>query len=127
MGVEPRAGRLTFANADEVLESFHARRWTDGLPFVAPTAKRVGAMVAGSGRRGSEVIAVIPPRWAEATVENIAINAVMAGCLPAHMPLLIAAVQAASAPEFGLYSVQATTHPCAVMMLVWARSSASWA
>jgi hypothetical protein len=114
----PSAGRFTFANDDEVQESFHARRWTDGLPIVAPTFKRVRAMIAGSGRRGSEVIAVIPPRWAEATVENIAINAVMAGCVPAHMPLLIAAVQAAAAPEFGLYSVQATTHPCAVMMLV---------
>ena len=68
-------------------------------------------MIAGSGRRAGEVIAVVPPRWAEATVENIAINAVMAGCLPQHMPLVIAALQAAADPEFGLYSVQATTHP----------------
>jgi len=75
-------------------------------------------MVAGSGRPRHEVIGVIPPRWAEATVENIAINAVMAGGVPAHMPLLIAAVQAACDSAFGLYSVQATTHPCAVMMLV---------
>lgn len=115
---EPVAGRLTFASDDEVMEAYHARRWTDGLPFVLPTAKRVQAMVAGSGRRGSEVIAVVPPLWAEATVENIAINAVMAGCLPSYMPLLIAAVQAAAEPEFGLFSVQATTHPCAVLMLV---------
>src|SRR5262245_4712840 len=115
---EASARRLTFASDDEVLEAYHARRWTDGLPFVLPTPERVRAMVAGSGRSGSEVIAVVPPRWAEATVENIAVNAVMAGCLPAHMPLVIAAVQAACAPEFGLYSVQATTHPCAVMMLV---------
>jgi hypothetical protein len=115
---ERLAERLTFASDDEVLETYHARRWTDGLPFVLPTAARVQAMVAGSGRRGSDVIAVVPPRWAEATVENIAINAVMAGCLPQHMPLVIAAVQAASDPEFGLYSVQATTHPCAVLMLV---------
>jgi hypothetical protein len=116
--VESGGGRLAFANGDEVLEAFHARRWTDGLPIVPPTPRRVKAMIAGSGRRGHEVIAVIPPRWAEATVEHIAINAVMAGCVPAHMPLLVAAVQAAAAPEFGLYSVQATTHPCAVMMLV---------
>jgi hypothetical protein len=75
-------------------------------------------MVAGSGRRGADVVAVVPPRWAEATVENIAINAVMAGCLPRYMPLLVAAVQAACEPEFGLYSVQATTHPCAVLVLV---------
>jgi hypothetical protein len=115
---EPVAERLTFASDDEVMEAYHARRWTDGLPFVLPTAKRVQAMVAGSGRPGSEVIAVLPPRWAEATVENIAINAVMAGCLPPYMPVLIAAVQAVADPQFGLFSVQATTHPCAVLMLV---------
>jgi hypothetical protein len=110
--------RFTFADEDEALESFHARRLTDGLPFVLPTTERVEAMIAGSGRRASEVIAIVPPRWAEATVENIAINAVMAGCRPQYMPVLIAALQAAADPAFGLYSVQATTHPCAVMMLV---------
>jgi hypothetical protein len=117
-GVESAPERLTFSSDDELTEAYHARRWTDGLPFVAPTAERVRAMVAGSGRSRSEVIGVVPPRWAEATVENIAVNAVMAGCLPEHMPLLIAAIQAACDPEFGLYSVQATTHPCAVLMLV---------
>ena len=115
---ELAAERLTFASEDEAVEAYHAQRWTDGLPFVLPTAERVQAMVAGSGRRGAEGIAVVPPRWAEATVENIAINAVMAGCLPPHMPLLIAGVRAACDPAFGLYSVQATTHPCAVLMLV---------
>jgi len=119
-GVAPATGAesLVFASDDEVMEAFHARRWTDGLPFVLPTEPRVEAMIAGAGRPRSEVIAVLPPRWAEATVEKLAINAVMAGCLPSHMPLLIATVQAAAEPEFGLYSVQATTHPCAVLMLV---------
>jgi hypothetical protein len=115
-GAAPRS--FTFADEDEALETFHARRLTDGLPFVLPTAERVQAMIAGSGRPAGDVIAVVPPRWAEATVENIAINAVMAGCRPAYMPVLIAALQAAADPAFGLYSVQATTHPCAVMMLI---------
>jgi len=110
--------RFTFADEDEALETFHARRLTDGLPFVLPTAERVQAMIAGSGRAAGEVIAIVPPRWAEATVEHIAINAVMAGCRPQYMPVLIAALQAAADPAFGLYSVQATTHPCAVMMLI---------
>ena len=110
--------RFTFASDDEALEAFHTRRLTDGLPVVLPTSERVQAMIAGSGRRANEVIAVVPPRWAEATVENIAINAVMAGCRPPYMPVLIAALQAAADPAFGLYSVQATTHPCAVLMLV---------
>jgi hypothetical protein len=114
----PGAERLTFATDDEVMETFHVRRWTDGLPFVLPTPERVSAMIAGSGRPAGEVVGVLPPRWADATVENVAVNAVMAGCLPQYMPVLIAALQAASDPEFGLYSVQATTHPCAVLMLV---------
>src|SRR5207249_681850 len=83
--------RFTFADVDEALEAFHARRLTDGLPFVLPTPERVQAMIAGSGRQPGEVIAIVPPRWAEATVENIAINAVMAGCRPQYMPVLIAA------------------------------------
>ena len=115
-GTAPRS--FMFADEDEALETFHARRFTDGLPFVLPTAERVQAMIAGSGRPAGDVIAVVPPRWAEATVENIAINAVMAGCRPPYMPVLIAALQAAADPAFGLYSVQATTHPCAVMMLI---------
>jgi len=114
----PANERFTFADEDEALESFHARRLTDGLPFVLPTPERVQAMIAGSGRSAGEVIAIVPPRWAEATVENIAINAVMAGCRPKYMPVLIAALRAAADPAFGLYSVQATTHPCAVMVLV---------
>src|SRR5262249_33868549 len=56
--------RFTFASEDEALETFHTRRLTDGLPVVLPTAERVQAMIAGSGRRASEVIAVVPPRWA---------------------------------------------------------------
>src|SRR5215475_2328242 len=108
----PANERFTFADEDDALESFHARRLSDGLPFVLPTQERVQAMIAG------EVIAIVPPRWAEATVENIAINAVMAGCRPQYMPVLIAALQAVADPAFGLYSVQATTHPCAVLMLV---------
>ncbi|MBI4083671.1 MAG: hypothetical protein HY423_13785, partial [Candidatus Lambdaproteobacteria bacterium] len=71
-----------------------------------------------AGRPGSEVIGILAPRWAEATVENIAINAVMAGCQPKVMPVLIAAVQAACDPAFNLFGVQATTHPCAVLMVV---------
>jgi hypothetical protein len=116
--VESATERLTFDDDDATVEAFHARRWTDGLPFTLPTAERVAAMIAGSGRRASEVIAVLPPRWAEATVEKIAVNAVMAGCRPQYMPVLIAGIQAAADPAFGLYSVQATTHPCAVLMLV---------
>lgn len=113
-----QAEALTFDSQDEALEAFHAKGWTDGLPVILPTAERVRAMIAGAGRPAGEVIGSVPPRWADATVENIAINAVMAGCLPEHMPVLITAVQAACDPAFGLYGIQATTHPCGVLVLV---------
>jgi hypothetical protein len=112
------AEALTFASPDEAVEAYHERGWTDGLPIIPPTEERIRAMIAASGRAGSDVIGVVPPRWAEATVEHAAINAVMAGCLPEYMPVLLAALEAACDPAFVLYSVQATTHPCAVMMVV---------
>ncbi len=113
-----QAEALTFASHDEALEAFHGRGWTDGLPVILPTEARVRAMIAGSGRAADQVIGSVPPRWAEASVENIAINAVMAGCLPEHMPVLITALQAACDPAFGLYGIQATTHPCGILIVV---------
>jgi len=79
---------------DAVTQFFHAREWTDRLPIIAPTIERVEAYVAHSGRLADEEIAVLPSANLRATPWNIAVNAVMAGCLPVHMPLLIAAVQA---------------------------------
>jgi len=78
----------------------------------------VQEMVAASGRSAADVVAVVPPRWAEASVEHVAINAVMAGCRPEVMPLLMTGLEAACDPAFGLFSLQATTHPCAVLMVV---------
>jgi len=109
---------LSFDSFDELQEAFHARAWSDGLPIVPPTEGRVLAMIGASGRDpGDSLGVVVPPRFAEATVENVAINAVMAGCLPLHFPALLAAVEAVCDPAFGLYSIQATTHPCGVLML----------
>ena len=108
---------FTFRDLDELNETFHAKGWSDGLPIVPPTKDRVLAMIAAAGRSARDVIARIPPRWADATVENIAVNAAMAGCRPEYMPLLVTAVEAMCEEVFGLYSVQATTHPCGVMIL----------
>ena len=65
-----------------------------------------------------EVIGAVPPRWAQATVEKIAINGVMAGCKPEYMPTLIAAVEAITDPKFNLYALQATTGGPAVMIII---------
>jgi hypothetical protein len=69
-------------------------------------------------RDREEVVGVLPPRQGEATVERIAINAVMAGCLPEYLPVVIAAVEAVADPEFNLDGVQATTHPVAPLIVV---------
>jgi hypothetical protein len=113
-----QAERFTLPDHDAVNKLYLERGWTDGLPVVPPTEDKVKAMVAGSGRAAGEVVAIIPPRWAECTVEHAAINAVMAGCEPRYMPVLLTAIQAACDAAFGLYGIQATTHPCGILMLV---------
>ena len=65
---------------------FEEKGWTDGLPIIPPTEERVAQMLSAVQRGPQDVIGVVPPRWAPATVEKIAINAVMAGCLPQYMP-----------------------------------------
>ncbi len=88
---------------------FCLEKLSDGLPIVPPTPERVERMLTAMTRDPQEVIGHIPPKWAPATIEKIAINAVMAGCLPAYLPVIIAAVEAICEPRFNLYGVQATT------------------
>lgn len=95
---------------------FLSRGWTDGLPVLPPTPERCEAML--SGRDPNEVAAIVEPRLGRATLGKIAANAVMAGCEPAHFPVVLAAVQAMCEPEFNLKAIQSTTHPCTVACLV---------
>ncbi len=90
-------------------EWFCREKLSDGLPIVPPTRERVERMLEGSARDPQEIIGAIPPKWAPATVEKIAINCVMAGCLSEDLPVVIAAVEAMTEPRFNLYGVQATT------------------
>ncbi len=103
---------------DELNRFFDARRWGDGLPIVPPTPTRVTKLLSCLDRAAEDVVAVIAPGFGTATVENIAINAVLAGCRPEYLPVLIAAVEAISAPEFNLQGIQATTNPAAVWMIL---------
>jgi hypothetical protein len=117
--VAKSAERLAAPNEPIDLQSwFFGRRLSDGLPIIAPTPDAVARMVEGSKRRGQELVGVVPPRGGIATIEQIAVNAVMAGCRPQHMPVLIAAVGAMLEPRFNLASVQATTHPVAPLLIV---------
>jgi len=106
------------ANFEAVQELYLERGWTDGLPIVPPTIERVEAMLASTPRDPQEIIGEIPPNWGSATVEKLAINAVMAGCKPKYLPVVIAAVEAMCDPLFNLYAIQATTHPCAPLIIV---------
>ena len=74
-------------SAEAVTSLYFSKGWTDGLPIIPPTEEAVERMLTGTKRSPSEVIAAVPPSWGEATVEKIAINAVMAGCLPEYMPV----------------------------------------
>jgi hypothetical protein len=103
----------------EAVQRFYLQRgWSDGLPIIPPTPERVAAMLEGSSLPPDLVLGEIPPNWGAATVEKVAINAVMAGCLPEYMPVLTAAVEAICDPAFNLYAIQATTHPCAPLLII---------
>ncbi len=91
---------------------------TDGLPAVPPTAARVAAAVAASGRSRDELVAEMPPNFGRATVERIAVNAVMAGCRPEYFPVVLAAVEAVCDDRFCLLGVSGTTDAVAPLVIV---------
>ncbi|HOG47233.1 MAG TPA: hypothetical protein PLB78_11405, partial [Anaerolineae bacterium] len=103
---------------EEIEDRFYRDGCTDGLPIVPPTPERVMKMIEYNRLDPKQVIATIPPQGGQATVEKIAINAVMAGCRPEYLPVLIAAVEAMTSEGFDLFGVQATTHPCAMLTLI---------
>jgi hypothetical protein len=106
------------ASVQEINDQFYAMGLTDGLPIIPPSPELVDAMIAASGRDRQEVIGVVPPKSGLATVEKIATNAVMAGCLPGYLPVVIAGLEACLADEFNLYGVQSTTNPVAPVVIV---------
>lgn len=112
----------TFIDVDDdpiaIMDAYAARGWGDGLPMVAPTEARVDAMLVGAPGDPDDVVAILPPRSGAATRRMIAVNAVLAGCAPAQLPVLIAAVRALAAPEMNLRGVNATTHPVAPLLIV---------
>src|SRR5499426_1300248 len=83
--------------------------WGDGLPVIPPTEERVQAMLEATPLPPAHVLGVVEPRRGEATVEKIAVNAVLAGCPPACFPVVLAAVEAVCEPRFNLYALNTTT------------------
>src|SRR5215211_4820433 len=85
---------------DDPVELLYSRGLTDGLPAVPPTEARVKRMLAATDRNPQELIGTIGPNYGRATVEKIAINAVMAGCHPSYFPTVLAVVEAACEDQF---------------------------
>ncbi|HMG41429.1 MAG TPA: hypothetical protein VK611_08865 [Acidimicrobiales bacterium] len=103
---------------EEVEELLLERGWTDGLPVHAPTVVRVEDFLERSGLDRNEVIGPVPSARGIATVENVAVNAVMAGCRPEHLKVVVAAVKALIEEPFNLYVVQCTTNPVTPLTVV---------
>jgi hypothetical protein len=106
------------ADAAAAVEELFERGVTDGLPVVPPTRARVEAAVAASGRPPAEVVGLVAPGFGRATVERVAVNAVMAGCRPEYMPVVLAAVEAMCDEAFDLLGISGTTDSVAPLLLV---------
>jgi hypothetical protein len=104
-------------DVDEI-EWYFDRGVTDGLPVVPPTEARMQRMLAATTRPADEVVALVPPNYGEATVEKTAINAIMAGCKPEYLPVVLAGVEAMCDERVNLHGVQGTTHTSTPLFIV---------
>jgi hypothetical protein len=109
---------LDLGELEDPFEAMHERGLTDGLPVVPPTPERVVAMLEHTSRDPQELVGTVPPYGGAATVEKVAINAVMAGCAGPELPIVLAAVQAACREEFALHGLLATTAPAGPVLVV---------
>ena len=99
-------------------ELYHANGWTDGLPIVPPTHEMVAACLEMAAADPAQLVGVEPVRGVAVTAEKLAINAVMAGCLPMHFPVVLACFAAMLRPEFLLHGATASTGGCAVLVVL---------
>ena len=105
-------------DAIEAIEAYYRRGWTDGLPVVPPTETSIRAMLDAARLGPGDVVGEVPTRRRTLTAEKIAINSVMAGCLPEYMPVILAAVEALCDPAFSLHGPTASTSGMAILLIV---------
>ncbi|HEY1349077.1 MAG TPA: hypothetical protein VGF67_05575 [Ktedonobacteraceae bacterium] len=110
--------RFELADPAEAVEFCYRQGWTDGLPVVPPTPARVSEFLAYAGRDPDEMLGTIPARNRVISAEKVAINAVMAGCLPNYMPVIVTAIEAMCQEEFNLHGISATTGGTAPLLIV---------
>lgn len=113
-----KSRELAFGELEDPFEAMHERGLSDGLPVVPPTPGRVVAMLDHTSRDPQDLVGVVPPYGGRATVEKVAINAVMAGCAGPELPIVLAAVEAAGREPFALQGVIATTAPPGPVVVV---------
>jgi hypothetical protein len=109
---------LELGGLEDPFEAMHGRGLTDGLPVVPPTPERVVALLEHTSRHPQDVVGIVPPYGGRATVEKVAVNAVMAGCEGPELPIVLAAVEAACREPFALHGIVATTSPPGPVIVV---------
>src|SRR5215831_12926846 len=120
LSVKPALASKTYQVGDfaAAQELYHSNGWTDGLPVVPPTEAAVAACLEWAGMPPNQLIGIEPVRAQPITAEKLAINAVMAGCLPMHFPVVATAWQAMMREEFLLHGVTASTGGCAILVIL---------
>ena len=113
-----RSTAYDLADALDVNELYQQKGWTDGLPIVPPTEERIIECLQAAGLAAADIVGVEHIRQRPITAEKVAINAVMAGCLPVYMPVIVAILRAMCQEPFNLHGTAASTGgsaPCIVM------------
>ena len=113
-----QARKIELAESEDIMEACFERGWSDGLPLVPPTPLRVTRMLSSTDRSADEIVGSVPPDNRPCTIEKIAINAVMAGCKPDYLQVVIAALRAALKDEFCMHGLLCTTYFSTPVMIV---------
>ncbi len=113
-----RARKIEIAPADDEFEFMFDQGFSDGLPLVPPTPERVMRMLSGTRRDPQEMLGLMPPNMGEVTVEKAAINAVMAGCRPEYLPVVLTALEAVLTEAYNIHGVMATTMGASPVIVV---------
>ena len=109
--IEPQA-------AAELIEYYYQKGWTDGLPVVPPSETTVNNMLAAASLEAEEIVGEVTVRNTLVSAQKIAINAVMAGCLPEYMPVVVSAVKGICHPDFGYHGMATSTGGASVAIIV---------
>lgn len=113
-----QTGTGSIADYVAIVNRYIEEGHTDGLPVIPPHAEAVKEMIKASGRSGEEVLGTVPPRYAPLTIQTVAINALMAGCLPEYMPVVVAAVEAMLDPDYNWVWPATTTKGVAPLVII---------